>query len=296
MKEAFDKNILYELKAYKKIFDSVQVIDPFNKKVIHCYNNELVTDEISCYSLLPSNDECANCICFEALKKKRTTVKILHIAEKLLLIFALPVETNDKKVVIQLIKDISNGLVFETVYQFHEQEHELQNITEDFKNLIMKDTLTSLFNRRYIEKTLHEEINKCSDKQPLSVAMVDIDFFKKVNDTYGHDIGDLAIKKISKIIIKSIRNDTDWAARYGGEEFLICLPNTSDKKAYKVLERIRKTIEKERIKVNNEIIKITASFGLYTTIERSITPSNLIKFADEKLYQAKSEGRNRVVM
>ncbi|HHV97095.1 MAG TPA: GGDEF domain-containing protein [Clostridiaceae bacterium] len=126
--------------------------------------------------------------------------------------------------------------------------------------------------------------------------MADIDHFKNVNDTYGHYVGDRVIKKIGEVMTKYIRKDTDWIARYGGDEFLICLHDVDQKEAYKIVERLRKALESTLVEVEGESIKVTASFGLITVKNTKLKPDDLIKMADDKLYQAKRQGRNRVVI
>lgn len=286
------ESLRQQVKAYERIFDTVRVVDPVTKKATIYKDDKDISENITCYSRWLDGNECKDCIIIKALNHKKTFVKIQNNADKMFLMFAVPLELNGDIFALELIKDITDILVFETVYQC--ESHELRNIVQDLNTLIMKDTLTSLYNRRYIDRILPEEIARCDDKNPLSIAMIDVDNFKNINDTYGHNAGDVIIKKLGQILSTSIRNDTDWAARYGGDEFLICLPNTDNKKAYKVLERIRKNVEKINIKIENIKIKVTVSGGLYTLNNNILAPVDLIKYADDKLYNAKEQGRNRI--
>lgn len=281
------------LVPYENIFDIVRTVDPIRKKVIWSNNYKTASDISYCCSLWEGNTECKDCISIKALNDQKTHIKIQHIADKMFLVFAAPVKVNGETLVMELIKDISDDLVFETVVQG--QGHILQNIVEDLNTIILKDTLTNLYNRRYIHEMLPKEIMGCNNRRPLSIAIIDIDYFKNINDTYGHNAGDIVIKKFAQTLSHSIRTDVDWAARYGGEEFLVCLPNTDCKRAYKVFERIRKAIERASIKAENNKIQTTGSFGLCTIKNSELTAEDLIKLADEKLYLAKSQGRNRVV-
>jgi len=123
--------------------------------------------------------------------------------------------------------------------------------------------------------------------------MLDIDNFKRINDTYGHDVGDLVLKSLAETI-KGILRKNDYIIRYGGEEFLILLPNATIDRAIKVAEKIRREIENKKIKIGDKEIKFTVSLGvseIYTS-DRSL--QNAIKRADEKLYKAKKKGKNRV--
>jgi diguanylate cyclase (GGDEF)-like protein len=160
---------------------------------------------------------------------------------------------------------------------------------EQLRELAITDSMTGLYNHRYIIDSLSERIAEAKRyKQSLSVAMLDIDYFKKVNDNYGHFFGDFVLVRISTIIEESIRK-TDIAGRYGGEEYLIIFTNTDKKSALNTLERIRKSIEKE--KWDKKDLVITVSGGLSELKDEDY--SKLIMKADNLLYKAKENGRNR---
>mgnify|MGYP001815948121 FL=1 len=129
--------------------------------------------------------------------------------------------------------------------------------------------------------------------------MCDIDKFKKINDTYGHQCGDEVLKKLVLRISAVIRADTDWLARYGGEEFLIVLPETQLGNASGLAERLRRNIAKTSIETQENKISITASFGVTgfnsSNPPKNITPEALIHMADKYLYAAKNQGRNKVI-
>lgn len=160
------------------------------------------------------------------------------------------------------------------------------------RRISLKDELTGTFNRRYIMKLMIKLLNQ---KKDLSIVLFDIDFFKNVNDTYGHDIGDKVLKQVSELVKDNLRED-DKLARIGGEEFLILI-NSSQDKAERVSERLRKIIEShnfEEIGIENNL-SITASFGISSTnILKSFKLMDIYKSADDLLYKAKQSGRNKV--
>ena len=125
------------------------------------------------------------------------------------------------------------------------------------------------------------------------MAIGDIDFFKKVNDTYGHDVGDEVLKAVAKTMVDNSSSDT-FLARWGGEEFLIVYPNCNGDDAYVALEKLRRIIQKNEIKVNDIIINLTMTFGL-AEFSYNRDQETTVKEADEKLYIGKSNGRNQVV-
>jgi len=164
------------------------------------------------------------------------------------------------------------------------------------------DALTGFYNRRQLEERIKQEVSNAKRQHaPLCGIMTDIDFFKNVNDTYGHATGDLVLKTIAKVIRGQLR-EYDIAGRYGGEEFSILLPFTKINEAQMVAERLRQTVENKVIDISKvapeseqKEIKITLSLGIYE-IKENDTEDDLMKKADKALYQAKNTGRNKVVI
>jgi len=153
------------------------------------------------------------------------------------------------------------------------------------------DNLTKTYNRNYLED-MASLLNPAS----YHVALIDLDDFKKINDTYGHDVGDLVLKKIAETIKSSVRKDEDIVIRYGGEEFLVLIKaGRKDKKAsINAAERLLRDIRNRKIDINGEEISVTASIGLNIYTERSHSIYDAIKKSDIALYQAKANGKNRI--
>lgn len=158
------------------------------------------------------------------------------------------------------------------------------------------DPLTGLHNRRYMEGHLGTLVaQSVQSGRSLSVLVADIDFFKKVNDTYGHDAGDNVLREFATRLRRNTRG-IDLACRLGGEEFVIIMPDTDLARALQVAERVRACIAAEKFQVNAEsMLAVTASVGVATLERQEDTPETLFKRADLALYAAKREGRNRVV-
>ncbi len=155
------------------------------------------------------------------------------------------------------------------------------------------DIITGLFNRRAYYEISEMEYQRLSrHKRILSVIMFDIDHFKNINDNYGHSIGDKVLKCVGNIV-KNLIREYDYAFRMGGDEFLVLLPETNDKQASQLAERIRKEIEDYTLEENNKLV-ITASFGIAQYNQKDTSMEKLTRRADEALYQAKKAGRNRV--
>lgn len=161
----------------------------------------------------------------------------------------------------------------------------------------VRDSLTGLFNRRYMEETLRREINRATRKNyTLGVMMLDIDNFKSINDTYGHTAGDVVLREFSKMISRNIREE-DIACRYGGDEFIIVLPDTSLEVTCERAEKILSLTKSMQILFeggsNNEI---STSIGISFFPENGFSKADLLRNADMALFRAKNEGRNRMVI
>ena len=164
--------------------------------------------------------------------------------------------------------------------------------------LTLTDQLTGIANRRHYDQRIKEEVERSIRyQQHLCLVMCDIDFFKRVNDDYGHQVGDDALRQVSKVLRKIIHRTTDLIARYGGEEFAIILPNTDVSGAYLVAEKIRENIAEQKLKADGIEFSISVSIGLMGDEPSSGDSSDYwLKEADDALYKAKDEGRNKVVL
>lgn len=163
-----------------------------------------------------------------------------------------------------------------------------QILTQKLTDLAHKDALTLLYNRRGLDHTLE---NNNIFSRPLTAIICDIDFFKSINDCYGHCVGDMVIQTLARLIIESTRK-TDICVRWGGEEFLIILPLINAQQAFAVAEKIRTACEQETFP-EQPGLSFTSSFGIFENIE-GYSFDNLIQNADHALYQAKDQGRNQV--
>ena len=175
--------------------------------------------------------------------------------------------------------------IFKMKYQYTEKE---------FMSVL--DGLTGLYNRRQFELGLEQEFNR-TKRHPadFSLAMLDIDFFKKVNDTYGHQYGDYVLKVVSDLMKASFRK-TDLLYRYGGEELVMIMPETNIEGALVPVQRLRRSVEEYDFNYNGVRAKVTASIGLTMNFQNFKSSADMLKSADEALYKAKESGRNRVII
>ncbi|MFT4182722.1 MAG: diguanylate cyclase [Rhizobium sp.] len=175
-----------------------------------------------------------------------------------------------------------------------ERERYRVSIQRALENEASVDPLTKLPNRRVLQR----EGDRCSKEAgsrriPFSIIMLDIDHFKKINDTWGHSCGDTVLAKVADVIRQTVRK-TDVAARYGGEEIVVLLPNTDERAAMSVAEKIRKDIEATGLVFDRDVVHITVSIGIACSNEPTTDFRYVLEAADKALYRAKAGGRNRV--
>src|SRR5512140_1105511 len=182
-----------------------------------------------------------------------------------------------------------------TVIKFSIQDQLEEQYQRSIYESATRDGLTRIFNKKYFLDTLRKEFAYClRHRVPLSMLMFDVDHFKKINDTYGHQAGDYVLARIAQRVADTIRVE-DLFARYGGEEFALMLRESSDDQALICAERCRKAVDGAEFNFGGAPIKVTISVGIATLLDSDFSqPEDLIAAADKYLYRAKRAGRNRV--
>jgi two-component system cell cycle response regulator len=194
----------------------------------------------------------------------------------------LPLQSGDRIAIGQVILKFLRGYDVET--QYHETIYAMT----------ISDALTGVPNRRYLMEALRREIVRSHrHRRPLSVAMIDIDHFKKINDRFGHLSGDAVLREICARFRAAVRADEVFA-RFGGEEFVLVLPESTPEQAREMAERLRGLASGKPVAVNAASIPVTVSVGLAFTQGEDLSAEDLIARADKKLYDAKTTGRNKV--
>ena len=184
----------------------------------------------------------------------------------------------------------------ELTHSFNSMSNKLNNVIGELKLSSTIDVLSQLFNRRELIRLSTLAYNKSkSENSTFAILMIDIDHFKKINDTYGHGAGDIAITRVANTIKTSL-SASDIAGRYGGEEFFVFISNTSLEKSEAIAQRIRRNVEELQIKSDEEFFGCTCSIGLFykDSMEFSHTLEEMIELSDKSLYKAKQNGRNKV--
>ena len=189
------------------------------------------------------------------------------------------------------------------VARLRQGREELASINETLRQknielhqISITDSLTGLYNRKHLMETLDKEVTRSERySHPFSLLVIDIDHFKKYNDTYGHLAGDEVLRRLASVFKKTIRS-SDYAARYGGEEFIIILPEISPEQGVEAAERIRREVAEQRFEGDGEAIAVTISVGVASYPENGGDAETVMRNADEALYEAKKVGRNQVIL
>ena len=224
------------------------------------------------------------------------------VLEAVLLSFAMAERINVERKLRFAAQDealrVTRRLNEELEHRVQERTRELEVANAKLEQLSNTDQLTQLHNRRYLEKILAEEWQRCKRyEREFAILMMDVDFFKQVNDRYGHPAGDACLRQVAERIGQCIRWPSDQVARYGGEEFCMLLPETDAPGAKVVAERVRAMIESDPIIADGVSFSVTVSIGICASVPSDHNSTeNMVRFADMALYQAKQAGRNRVVL
>ncbi|MGL6174087.1 MAG: GGDEF domain-containing protein [Cellulosilyticaceae bacterium] len=284
--------ILNATKYLEQMFDIIRIVDPLNSEVIEM---NLGKSNIvhNCYEFWKEKKTCTNCISTRAYQENQTIVKIEYNKEKLYWVMAAPIQENGNRYVLETLRDITNSSIVENVDK--KTVKELKEEIAYMNALVVTDELTGCFNRRYINERLEIDVTQTRNKKVvLNAVMLDIDFFKHVNDRYGHLVGDEILREIGGVIRSKLRKGIDWVARYGGEEFLLIIHQQNQQEVISIVEEIRKTVADRVFYYEGEEVKVTLSAGIAQVTQEIDERDKLIEAADHKLYEAKLSGRNQI--
>lgn len=277
-----------KLDFFNKMYDVVRLIDPLEKKVLEYRNSGLTAIEGAdpCYSYWENGRICDNCISIRAHLENRSFVKMEKKQNSVLLITAMPIENAGRPAVLELLKNATDTMLIGTG-DYNNGEMMFQFVQE-LNDAVIRDPLTSLYNRRFLEERLPVDIITASMTHlPLSVCFIDLDNFKLINDLYGHETGDSSIRAISEVIRRNVQFGNAWAARYGGDEFILIFPDTDEKQARLILERIQREVAGIAIKRKKAGPRLNISYGIETMRETPMTAREMLRSADEKMYRVK---------
>ncbi|MDY6012718.1 GGDEF domain-containing protein [Clostridium sp.] len=288
-------DIKERLSIFKDLYDTIILINPRNHTIIDIDSktNSKKLKQTRYYryiGFLNNKRNNKDCIIFQAYKTNKTSVKFELEYNKTFLTIATPITYDNKKYIVVLEKNISNTKVILDDPEYKKLENSCCNL----HNILNKDVLTNIYNKRAINERLSKHLSK--DSIPASIIMIDIDHFKRINDTYGHMIGDKVLVEFCNIISSCLKKDESFFGRFGGDEFMIILENVSLGTANKIANKIRKKVESHIFIYDNIALKLTCSLGGCVIDNANLEIKDFIEIADKNLYFAKNSGRNNILL
>lgn len=291
------KDISERLFPFKNLYDVIRLVDPINNKVINSYPNNLIEDNksLTCYKFWSKDEPCENCTSLNAYIENNTFYKVEVKDNELYMVISSPFEINDTTYVVELIKNITKSGYFKD----NDYDDSLKNMFNIISDLLHKDDLTGVYTKKFMYDSLTKELATTYKSYSfLSVMMIDIDFFKRINDTYGHLLGDKVLKDFVKIISSCIKDENALFGRFGGEEFILILKHDDIDKIKTLGKTILTSVENHLFKYDDISLKLTCSLGVYTVTAKDCktsTMENIVHSADSNLYSAKKLGRNKMI-
>lgn len=301
----FDTKTIYERLAYvleqqfniKQFMMFENSLQDKSKVVVYTSKNcalitahEIESSKESCRAFRTGSDICSSDfhkICNLCYKGEKESLCLpFVISEDISLSLLIYANTQE-----ELMRIYNLVPILKNYFELAEPVLQTKILMKKLHDTTLIDPMTGLHNRRFLDNYIEDEIEKHKN---FSLMMVDIDFFKQVNDTYGHTEGDEVIKSIAKVLINNIKG-SDYAIRFGGEEFLLITFDTTRETAFKIANNIRVEFSKILFKMDKETFSKTVSVGIANYPEDSISPWECVKFADTALYEAKETGRDKVV-
>lgn len=276
----------------KDLYDTVRIVEPIDKKVLGFKESEIESSDSNCYGFWERDHHCDNCISMKAHKKQETYLKIEHLNNKIYMILAMPIQIGNRKIVLELLKDIKEeGFFFQNTFT---KDTDIYKLLKKRNLNIVKDSISGAYNRRFINERLPYDILKSKIlEEPITLIMFDIDDFKDINKTYGHSYGNQVLKGCAQLL-ESKLDKSDWLARYTADSFAICLKNKNLKEGEEKAEELRKAIGEHSFQYDNQVIKLTASAGVYSVLNSRISLEAFIEAAKLALSIAKDKGKNCV--
>lgn len=283
------KNLADELKKQLDLYspDFYRIVDTKTHEVFDYQQGKLIKSDLKCYEIWKMNSPCVNCASFRAIKEDKHTIKLGYSNGQIFLVHALPIIINDHRYSIELIQDVGDSFLLQK--NNTRDTDEVVSLISLFNERIMKDGFTNLFNKQYLQENFCSMITFANyKKQPLSLAVLDIDQFKQVNDLYGHLFGDEVLLKIAEVL-RTLMNDEIHCVKIGGDEFAIIFENTDQPAAMEICEKLIHSLAELSFELHPEYT-VTASYGVAAMYEGD-TVESLMDRADRMMYSMKNYKR-----
>lgn len=271
--------------AVDKLFDVYRFVDIENHLVYNYNEGKMIETCQKCYTLWNRSKPCPNCSSERALQQKKQIMKMEYLGDKSILILSMPWEKDGEKYVLELGRDVTNS--FSVYDATSEDSSELRELINSYSDLAARDSFTGLYNKGHANNLLREIFDRKSPEIKLSLALIDIDHFKEVNDCFGHLCGDEVILYVVAKINEINKRCGGWAARVGGDEFLLASPSGDASCVIKTCEQLMAEVEEHTFKKGDKEYKISISFGA-ASYQPHETMEEFLERVDVKMYKQKA--------
>ena len=281
-----------QVKALEDTFTDVMVVNPITKTEYEVSTASVKETKHSCMNKCPLKNDCNGCICKDIISNNDARQRFIFDSKQAFLVVGKPVEISFRQVIIIMILKLSPKFQFGN----HKVEEAIDSIVKVSSNLVI-DPLTKIFNRKYLYDNIDFMINESTTKQkPLCMACIDIDNFKKFNDTYGHDFGDKVLISVATLMAKSIESIVEsYPIRLGGDEFIIVGCNVDKKRFKAIMTKLCNMVAEHKLKFESQLVGICISIGVSEVLADNVTNfKELYDKADKALYKAKEDGKGCV--
>lgn len=268
-------------------FDLYRIVNPLTFETYEYRNRTLIVQPDCCYALWKRTAPCHNCSSRRAAATHDHVMKLEHLDDQIILVVSIPIELCGNELILELAKNVTTSLIINDIY--HNNYRDIFAMICEFNDLAVRDSFTGLYNKRFIEQELEQNVNHAiSSHTPLTAAIVDIDHFKLVNDTYGHNTGDTVILTIVSYFQKMIHEKSAWIGRLGGDEFLLVFPGCSYEQVAPLCQSIVEKVSAHMYQKNDKVFFVSISIGIkefsFCEDHDSIT---FLDHVDQEMYHVK---------
>ena len=293
IKSGYSSSSLYnEIKLLESIFKTIILVNPIEHSVINVTQYNLEDKHLDCRKICPLVYDKCGCICKDTVSTEENRCRFIYNKTKSHLVISKYVKMQYRDYVLVMIMEINPSFQFGA----YRETEAIESITKLSSNLVI-DPLTQIFNRKYLMDNIDFLIQDCSSKNKnLCLACIDIDNFKKFNDTYGHEFGDLVLKKTAELMVESteVLNEA-YNIRIGGDEFLIIAVGVEKQRFKAIMNKLCIMVDNTKLKYNKENVGIKISIGVSEMMaDRASNYKQLYEKADSQLYLAKEAGKGCV--
>ncbi len=275
--------------VFYKMFDVIRLVEQDGHYICKCMSDGscTITNE-SCFTFWGRNHRCSNCVSRQAYDENRQHVKFEHAHGRYYFVVARPVVLEGQRYALECVMDVTEQF---TQYDPGESNF-VMNLIHELERVSSRDPFTGLYNKKYLLDNLTRSLKNVQTRprEPLYLALWDIDSFKQINDTYGHDIGDKVLLRVANALKQGLSPEDGWAARFGGDEFAIVFKAKERDKCESILSSIKEVIDSQPHKFtfcNDQLcFKVSVSYGL-AEVSQAQDAAAAIRLADKPLYQHK---------